>query len=43
MAKVKVHEIAKEYNVDSKEIIAFVATKGVEVKAQSGLEDDAVN
>ena len=42
MAKVKVHEIAKEYNVDSKEIIAFVATKGVEVKAQSGLEDDVV-
>ena len=44
MAKMKVHELAKELNVQSKEIIAFLQDKGIEVKAaQSSVEDDAVN
>ena len=40
MAKVKVHELAKELGKESKEIIAFLETNGIEAKAQSGIEDD---
>lgn len=44
MAKLKVHELAKELNRQSKEIIAFLQEKGIEVKAaQSSLEEDAAN
>ena len=43
MAKMKVHELAKELDKQSKEIIAFLQGKGIEVKAaQSSLEEDAV-
>ena len=43
MAKVKVHELAKDLNRNSKDIINFLQKKGVEVKAaQSSLEDDIV-
>ncbi|MGN0376254.1 MAG: translation initiation factor IF-2 [Suilimivivens sp.] len=43
MAKMKVHELAKEVDKQSKEIIAFLQDKGIEVKAaQSALEEDAV-
>lgn len=43
MAKLKVHELAKELDKQSKEIIAFLQNKGIEVKAaQSSLEEDAV-
>ena len=39
----KVHEIAKELDVQSKDIIAFLNEKGIEVKAaQSALDDDAL-
>lgn len=42
MAKIKVHEIAKELGKQSKEVIAFLQNKGIEVKAaQSSLEEDA--
>lgn len=42
MAKIKVHEIAKELGKQSKEVIAFLQDKGIEVKAaQSSLEEDA--
>ena len=42
MAKIKVHEIAKELGNQSKEVIAFLQDKGIEVKAaQSSLEEDA--
>lgn len=42
MAKIKVHEIAKEMEKQSREIIAFLQDKGIEVKAaQSSLEEDA--
>lgn len=41
MAKVKVHELAKELEKQSKEVIAFLQDKGIEVKAaQSSLEED---
>lgn len=44
MAKIKVHEIAKELEKQSKEIIAFLKDKGIEVKShQSSLEDDAAD
>ncbi|WMC92958.1 translation initiation factor IF-2 [Kineothrix sp. MB12-C1] len=43
MAKIKVHELAKELDKQSKEVIAFLQGKGIEVKApQSSLEEDAV-
>ena len=40
MAKIKVHELAKELGVESKDVVAFLATSGIEAKAQSGIEDD---
>ena len=40
MAKIKVHELAKELNKESKEIIAFLEANGIEAKAQSGVEED---
>ncbi|MGN0155833.1 MAG: translation initiation factor IF-2, partial [Lachnospiraceae bacterium] len=43
MAKIKVHELAKELEIQSKEVIAFLQEKGYEVKAaQSSIEDDAI-
>lgn len=42
MAKIKVHELAKELEKQSKEIIAFLQNKGIGVKvAQSSVEDEA--
>ena len=44
MAKIKVHEIAKELEKQSKEIIAFLQNKGIEVKApQSSIEEDVAD
>ena len=41
MAKLRVYELAKELNVESKEIIAMLSSDGIEVKsASSGLEED---
>ncbi len=41
MAKIKVHEIAKEFDIKSSEVIAALAEMGIEGKAPaSGLEDD---
>ena len=37
MAKIRIHEIAKELNVESKDIIGFL---GGEFKPMSGIEDD---
>lgn len=43
MAKMKVHELAKELQKQSKEILAFLQEKGIEAKApQSTLEEDTV-
>ena len=43
MAKIKVHELAKELEIQSKEVIAFLQEKGYEVQAaQSSIEDDAI-
>ena len=43
MAKMKVHELAKELERQSKELVAFLQDKGYEVKAaQSSIEDDAI-
>ena len=43
MSKIRVHELAKELNISSKEVIAFLQEKGIEVKAaQSSVEDDAI-
>ena len=42
MGKIRVHELAKELDKQSKDIIAFLKDKGIEVKAaQSSLEDEA--
>ncbi len=41
MAKIKVHELAKELDKQSKEVIAFLQEKGIEAKApNSSVEDD---
>ncbi len=41
MAKIKVHEIAKEFDIKSSDVIAALAEMGIEGKAPaSGLEDD---
>ncbi|WP_081657042.1 translation initiation factor IF-2 [Pseudobutyrivibrio ruminis] len=40
MAKIKVHELAKELGKESKDVIAFLDSNGIEAKAQSGVEDD---
>lgn len=43
MAKMKVHELAKELEIQSKDVIAFLQEKGVEVKAaQSSVEEENV-
>ncbi|WP_337415289.1 translation initiation factor IF-2 [Waltera sp.] len=43
MAKIKVHELAKELELQSKDILSFLQEKGIEAKAaQSSLEEDAV-
>ena len=42
MAKMRVHELAKELGIESKQIVEFLNEKGVAVKAaQSSVEDDA--
>ena len=42
MAKIKVHELAKELDKQSKDILAFLQEKGIEAKAaQSSVEEDA--
>ena len=42
MAKIKVHELAKELELQSKDILSFLQKKGIEAKAaQSSLEEDA--
>lgn len=44
MAKIKVHELAKELEKQSKDVIAFLKDKGIEVKAaQSSVEDDVAD
>ncbi|MBQ8489477.1 MAG: translation initiation factor IF-2 [Pseudobutyrivibrio sp.] len=40
MAKIKVHELAKELGKESKDVIAYLESNGIEAKAQSGIEDD---
>ncbi|MEE3355245.1 MAG: translation initiation factor IF-2 [Candidatus Weimeria sp.] len=42
MAKIRVHELAKQLGVPSKDVVAFMASKGVKVTAQNGLEDEQV-
>lgn len=42
MAKVKVHELAKELEVQSKDILSFLQGKGIEAKAaQSSIDEEA--
>ncbi len=42
MAKIKVHELAKELGKQSKDILSFLQEKGIEAKvAQSSIEEDA--
>ena len=43
MAKVRVHVLAKELEIQSKDVIRFLAEKNIEVKsAQSSVEDDVI-
>ncbi len=38
----RVHEVAKELDIKSKDVVEFLAGEGVEVKAQSSIEDDNI-
>ena len=38
----RVHEVAKELDIKSAEVVEFLASEGVEVKAQSSIEDDNI-
>ncbi len=41
MAKIRIHELAKELNVQNKDILSFLQGKGIEAKAaQSSVEED---
>ncbi len=42
MAKIRVHEIAKEYDVPAKDVISFLQGHNIEVTNLSSLEDNAV-
>ena len=42
MAKMRVHELAKELDKTSKEIVAFFAERGVELKAQSSVDEEQI-
>ena len=43
MAKMKVHELAKELEIQSKDVLAFLQEKGYEVKAaQSSVEEEQI-
>ncbi len=43
MAKIKVHELAKELEVQSKDILGFLQEKGIEAKAAQSSIDDAAS
>ena len=44
MDKMKVHELAKELGIQSKEVISFLAEKGIEAKAAiSSVEGEAID
>ena len=43
MAKMRVHELAKELDRQNKEILAFLQEKGIEVKSvSSSVEEDTI-
>lgn len=42
MAKMRVHELAKELNLKSADVIDALAEKGLEVKAQSSIDEEQV-
>ena len=42
MAKIKVHELAKELAMQSKDIVSFLQKQGIEAKAaQSSIDEEA--
>ena len=44
MAKIRIHALAKELGVPSKDVVAFLTEKKIEVKsAQSSVEGDVID
>ncbi|MGN6710623.1 translation initiation factor IF-2 [Anaerocolumna jejuensis] len=44
MAKIKIYELAKEFNIHSKDIVGFLNDKGVDVKSHmSSIDDKEIN
>lgn len=43
MANTRIYELAKELDVSSKDIIEYLATKGIKAKSQSSLNEDICN
>ena len=43
MAKMRVHELAKELDRQNKEVLAFLQEKGIEIKSvSSSIEEDVI-
>ena len=42
MSKMRVHELAKELDIKSSDIIETLEKKGVEVKAQSSIDEENI-
>ena len=40
MAKIRVHDLAKELGMESKELVDILKSKNIEAKSQSTLDDD---
>ena len=42
MSKMRVHELAKELDIKSSEIIEVLGEKGIDVKAQSSIDEASI-
>ena len=42
MAKMRIHELAKELDIKSTDIIEELGKKGIEAKAQSSIDDENI-
>jgi len=42
MAKMRVHELAKELDIKSADIVKALGEKGIDVKAASSIDDDNI-
>ena len=43
MAKIRISALAKEIDVQSKDVVTFLAAEGITVKAQNSIDDDVAD